>query len=270
VADATQRSSLSAAEIREFWSAQAKEHGQDPTSSWSDVRAIELEIHAISRWLGRDDDVLDAGCATGYSTVRFAAQTQRPVLGVDYAPEMIEHALERLKGLHADVAGRLEFRVDDVRDLSVEDESFDRVISTRVVINLSDRAEQARALAELARVLRPGGLLLLSEATLQGLERLNALRSEWGLPPIPIPGFNLYLDEETLAGAAGPTLELERVENFASTYFVATRLLKPLLAQSAPADVDVADPNAEFNRWASMLPAAGDYGTQKLFVFRRR
>ncbi len=192
------------------------------------------------------------------------------MLGVDYVPEMVERALERRSSLPAEVGSRLEFRVGDVRELDLDDDSFDRVISTRVVINLGERPEQARALGEYARVLRPGGLLLLSEATIQGLERLNALRSEWGLPAIGIPGFNLYLDEELLPEAAGPELELERVENFASSYFVATRLLKPLLANVSSADVDVADPDAEFNRWAAQLPAAGDYGTQKLFVFRKR
>ena len=72
------------------------------------------------------------------------------------------------------------------------------------------------------------------------------------------------------AGRLRDGFVLERVEDFASSYFVATRLLKPILAQAAHNDIDVADPNAEFNRWASLLPAAGDYGTQKLFVLRRR
>ena len=105
---------------------------------------------------------------------------------------------------------------------------------------------------------------------MEGWERLNALRREWGLTDIGMPHFNLYVSESAVAAAAGPDFTLERIENFASSYFVATRVLKPLLAQSAAHDVDVADPNAEFNRWASLLPAAGDYATQKLFVLRRR
>ncbi len=270
VAGPTERSGLSAAEIRAHWSSQAQQHGLEPASSWSDWRAIELEIDAISARIARGMDILDAGCATGYSTARYAAATDGSALGVDYVPEMVAHALKRRDALPADLRSRLEFRLGDVRDLQLEDETFDLVVSTRVVINLAERAEQARALGEYARVLRPGGLLLLSEATLQGLERLNALRSEWGLPAIGIPDFNLYLDENTLAEAASPQLELERVENFASSYFVATRVFKPLLARLSPADVDVADPDAEFNRWAAQLPAAGDYGTQKLFVFRKR
>jgi ubiquinone/menaquinone biosynthesis C-methylase UbiE len=266
----TQRSRLSAAEIREHWSAQASRHGLRPASSWSDWRAIELEIEAISRWLEPGDDVLDAGCATGYSTARYAAVTEGSVLGIDYVPEMIERAVERQAGLPLEIRSRLEFRVGNVRALELEDESFDRVISTRVVINLGDHEGQRRALRELGRVLRPGGLLLLSEATVQGLDRLNALRSEWGLPPIGVPDFNLYVDESTLAEAAGDQLELEGVENFSSSYFVATRVLKPLLANASDAAVDVGDPDAEFNRWAAQLPAAGDYGTQKLFRLRKR
>jgi hypothetical protein len=57
--------------------------------------------------------------------------------------------------------------------------------------------------------------------------------------------------------------------NFASTYFVGTRLLKPLLAAAIDASIDVADPSAEWNRWISDLPPWGDYGAQKLFVFRK-
>ena len=34
-------------------------------------------------------------------------------------------------------------------------------------------------------------------------------------------------------------------------------------------DVDVADPNLQWNRWFAQIPAAGDYGTQKLFVMRK-
>ena len=65
-------------------------------------------------------------------------------------------------------------------------------------------------------------------------------------------------------------LELLELVNFASTYFVGTRVLKPLLAQALGGKMDPANPNAEWNRWFSMLPACGDYGTQKLFVFRKR
>jgi SAM-dependent methyltransferase len=257
-------------EIFEHWSSQAARHGRDPASSWSDWRAIELEIEAISAHIGPGLYVLDAGCGSGYSSARYAALDDVRVVGVDYVPQMVEHALERRPDLPANVAERLEFQVGDVRELDFADQTFDRVIATRAVINLGTRSEQTKALHQFGRVLRPGGLLLLSDATIQGLERLNALRAEWGLAPIPQPAFNLYLDEAELESNAGAELELDAVQNFASSYFVATRVLKPLLAKVADSEVNVADPDAEFNRWAAQLPACGDYATQKLFIFRKR
>src|SRR5713226_2354857 len=222
------RSGMPAEEIFEYWSSQAVRHGLDPASSWSDWRTIELEIEAISAHLDPGLYVLDAACGTGYSSARYVALEDSRILGVDYVPQMIEHALERRARLPSSIAERLEFQVGDIRKLDFADQAFDGVIATRAVINLGTRSEQAKALHEFARVLRPGGLLLLSDATIQGLERLNALRVEWGLPPIPQPTFNLYLDEAELQSSAGPELELDAVQNFASSYFVATRVLKPL------------------------------------------
>ena len=71
-----------------------------------------------------------------------------------------------------------------------------------------------------------------------------------------------------MVSAAQEELDLIEISNFASSYYVGTRVLKPLLARHA--SVDVANPTSEWKRWCSQLPAAGDYGTQKLFVFRNR
>ena len=46
-------------QIREFWTQQAREHGQEPTASWSDRMLIELEIRTISERL-RDGDRVGA------------------------------------------------------------------------------------------------------------------------------------------------------------------------------------------------------------------
>lgn len=231
---------------------------------------IELEIEAIGRHLEPGNTVLDIGCANGYSSVRYAVERGADLTGVDYVPEMIAEATARRESLPAEAQERVHFAVGDVRSLQFEDASVDRVISTRVIINLPSSSDQAQGLGECSRVLRPGGLLLLSEATIQGSQRLNSLRAEWGLEPIAAPAFNRYLDIDEVASSLDPRCALVEIVDFASSYYVATRVLKPLLAKAANSDLDVADPDAEFNRWAAQLPPAGDYGTQKLLVFRRR
>jgi ubiquinone/menaquinone biosynthesis C-methylase UbiE len=98
--------------------------------------------------------VLDVGCGTGYLLRRLAAsyRSGRELFGVDPAPSMIEVSKqgtddERLRFLPA-VAERLPFR----------DRSFDLVVSTTSFDHWSD---QLAGLRECARVLVPGGRLVL-------------------------------------------------------------------------------------------------------------
>lgn len=255
--------------IREYWTQQALKHGQSPAASWSDQMVIELEIREILKCLCDDDRVLDVGCGNGYSTVRFALEKRVGIRGVDYIPEMIAQARSRLAGLDVTPLGTVEFGVGDITSLDEPADAYDKVIVVRVLINLAEWARQKKGLLECARVLKPGGRLLLSEATMQGWQRLNKLRREWGLSDIPMPPFNQYLDEAQVIEAASGTLRLVELSNFASSYYVGTRLVKPLLIQALGSGIDVADPSMEWNRWFAQIPAWGDYGTQKLFLFEK-
>lgn len=260
---------FNADEIRNFWTEQAKLHKQAPAASWSDVPVIEKEIREIGARLADGDRVLDVGCANGYSTASYARMKKLHIRGVDYIPEMITEARARLQQLEPVKPGTIEFDVGDILALKEPSDSYDKVIVTRVVINLPDWEKQRLALHELARVIRPGGLLLLSEASQQGWEKLNRFRQEWALPPIPMPAFNLYLDENRVIPEIARKLRLLEVVNFASSYYVGTRVIKPLLARALNSDINVADPLSEWNQWFASLPSAGDYGTQKLFVFQK-
>ena len=261
---------LTLAEIRSFWTQQAIAHGQSPSASWSDHRVIEMEIRELLTRLDDGERVLDVGCANGYSTIQLASQRAIKIRGLDYIPEMVEEARNRLKSLASSILGEVNFDVGNILELAEAPDSYDKLIVIRVLINLGDWSNQRQALQECVRVLKRGGVLLLSEATLQGWNKLNGLRREWALPEIPMPGFNSYLDEERVIKFMEADLELVELVNFASTYFVGTRLLKPLLAQALDGVLDPGNPDAEWNRWFSTLPSWGDYGTQKLFVFRKR
>jgi len=263
----TERFSLD--EIRDFWTRQALEHKQSPAASWSDQMVIEMEIKEILKYLEDGDNILDIGCANGYSTISLASHKKIKIRGLDYIPEMIKQAEARLGELNGKLRGSVDFAVGDITALSEPDEAYDKVVVIRVVINLGDWEHQSRALLECARVLKPGGMLLLSEATVQGWSKLNKFRREWGLPDIPMPSFNLYLDQEQVVDAVSSDLQLIDIVNFSSTYYVGSRVLKPLLIKMLGAEINAADPAMEWNRWFAEFPQCGDYGTQKLFVFRK-
>lgn len=257
-------------EIHEYWEQQALKYGQSPASSWSDQMVIEMEIQTILKYLENDDRVLDVGCGSGYSTVQFASLKRISIRGIDYVSEMIEQARQRLKRMANKLLGTVEFDVGKITFFHEPTEAYDKVIVIRVIINLDSWDNQLRGLLECARVLKSGGMLLLSEATLQGWQQLNRFRQEWGLPRIPMPSFNRYLDQEKVIEAVSSDLQIIELVNFSSTYYVGTRVLKPLLIQALGSKTNAADPNMEWNRWFAQLPSWGDYGTQKLFIFRKK
>ena len=110
------------------------------------------------------EHVLDVGCGGGIDSV-LAARAVGPtghVIGLDLLPEMCERA--RAAAEAAGVADRCEFRNGQMEAIPLGDASVDVAISNGVV-NLSPR--KSRALAEIARVLVPGGRLCFSDLTVE-------------------------------------------------------------------------------------------------------
>jgi ubiquinone/menaquinone biosynthesis C-methylase UbiE len=256
--------------IREHWRKQALDHGHDVAASWTDTYAIHLEIAEISKRLGEVTRAIDIGCGNGYSTIHYALDHPIDIKGIDYIPEMIAVARRRLQNLAGQLQGNVSFEVGDMTNLDEEDGRYDAAIVTRVIINLASRDSQIAAIREIARLVRPQGRIFMSEATREGWIQLNSFRAEWELEPIPEPPFNRYIDEDLVRSAAPDLLELEEISNFASTYFVGTRVLKPLLLRAIGSSIDPATTDMNWNRFFALLPAVGDYGTQKLFILRRR
>jgi ubiquinone/menaquinone biosynthesis C-methylase UbiE len=100
--------------------------------------------------------ILDVGCGTGYLLGRLAARAARAevLAGIDAAPAMIEVA----RAAAAD--DRLRFVVGTAERLPWPAASFDLVVSTT---SFDHWADQQAGLAECARVLAPGGHLVLAD-----------------------------------------------------------------------------------------------------------
>ncbi len=109
--------------------------------------------------------VLDLGCGAGLDLLLAADQVGPAgrVIGVDMTPRMLEQARRNV-----DAAGftNVELLQGTIEALPVEDASVDWVLSN-CVINLSP--EKPRVFAELARVLRPGGHVRVSDITAEDL-----------------------------------------------------------------------------------------------------
>ncbi len=99
--------------------------------------------------------LLDLACGRGGYGLELAARTGARLIGVDFAGEAVRQATElaALRGIEAD------FRVGDMTATGLPDGSVDAVV---VVDAIQFPSDPAAAYAELARVLRPGGRVVLT------------------------------------------------------------------------------------------------------------
>lgn len=127
------------------------------------VEPLNAPLRSAARRLCPPDPawtVLDIGCGTGAALAEYAAHGCR-VIGVDPSPAMLAQARERL-GPEADL------RVVDGRRLPVDDGSIDLVLVSLVLHSVSNE-EAVALLREAARVLRPGGRVLVVDFGTSGL-----------------------------------------------------------------------------------------------------
>jgi demethylmenaquinone methyltransferase/2-methoxy-6-polyprenyl-1,4-benzoquinol methylase len=140
--------------------------GQDPR--WRRFLVSRLPV-------GPDDIVLDVATGTAAVALELVRQKGCSVVGVDQSPEMLAEARRRL--LLAAATRRIRLVKASARKLPFENGSFDGLTGAYLLRYLDDLPA---GLAELGRVVRPGG---------------TAVLLDFGVPPAPLPraAWNLYV-----------------------------------------------------------------------------
>ena len=127
------------------------------------------------------DHVLDVGCGLGHDAREFASMVGPGgrVVGIDFSEAMIAKARKRFEQANLPV----QFAVGDAQRLNFADNSFDGCWSIRVLQHL---VEPAYAIAEMARVARPGGRIAVFEpdhemTAIDATDRVTTriIRSSW-------------------------------------------------------------------------------------------
>ncbi|WAX81588.1 class I SAM-dependent methyltransferase [Streptomyces sp. KMM 9044] len=131
--------------------------GSDYEKAFAASEAHRASLEWLLERLPPAGRVLDVGSGTGRPTASTLAAAGHRVLGVDVSPVMVEIAARQVPDA--------EFRCGDIREMPIEEGSFDGVCLYFSLLQMS-RAEQSDLLQRLPRLLRPGGLFTLATVPL--------------------------------------------------------------------------------------------------------
>lgn len=188
------------------------------------------------------DHVLDIGCGPAWFWA--ASQGHFPAVHLTLADQsegMVKEAVERCAPLgFASVSGQQA----DVAALPFADQSFDVVIAMHMLYHVAD---QEKAVAEMHRVLRPGGTLAVTTNGVGDLKQLYALSTAFGAAPV---------------NPAAVAFGFDKAESLLARKF--GNLTKAV----APGGLHVTDPEVVFLALTSYPPGDGA-SEEQLDAFRR-
>lgn len=142
----------------QYHEATAESYDADVTAVFGIYHRFLLDpfLDRVASSVGRGR-ALDLGCGTGVITLSLA-ERGFDVVGVDHSPDMLAIAEQKLERSRA--AGKHELMTADVRDLPFASDEFDCVTCQGLLHHLEDIRP---CIAELVRVLKPGGFFYVSE-----------------------------------------------------------------------------------------------------------
>jgi SAM-dependent methyltransferase len=163
-------------------------HMPSGTERFLDARSLTDAHRRLAELLRPGMDVLDVGCGTGAITegIAEAVAPAGQVVGVDVSKDLLGRAQVR-----AERHANLSFELADVVSLAHEPRRFDVVTAARMLLWLAD---PRAALATMAAVVRPGGLVVVLD--------YNLRKTAWEpAPPESVPAFyDAFLEWRAQAG----------------------------------------------------------------------
>ena len=128
-----------------------------------------FQAEAFSKFVGKDDLVVDIGCGYGRTLNELHQQGYAHLVGFDFSSEMIKRGQRQFP--------KLDLRVKEDEKINLPDNSADAVILFAVLTCIIKNDEQKQLISEIHRVLKPGGVIYVNDFLLNTDER-NVTRYE--------------------------------------------------------------------------------------------
>jgi ubiquinone/menaquinone biosynthesis C-methylase UbiE len=184
---------------RRYWDKQSASYDKS-------MRFLDRVLFADSRiWVCSQatGDTLEVAIGTGLNLPLYAGQLR--LTGIDLSPAMLQLARDRAGQLRRDV----DLREADACELPFPGASFDTVVCTFSLCAIPD---ERQAIAEMNRVLRPGGHLLLADHVAAAAWPVRAIQRAMELVTVPLGGEHFLRRPLEQVRAEG--FQIERQERF--------------------------------------------------------
>ncbi|NIR48804.1 class I SAM-dependent methyltransferase [candidate division KSB1 bacterium] len=163
-----------------------------------------LNVRLFQSMVSPEAHILDYGCGYGRTCQQLVELGFKNVIGVDASPSMIE------RGKHDHP--HLNLHLIDDSELPYSNETFDAVLLFSVLTCIPTNLRQFRVVHEISRVLRPNGLLYISDLLLQ-----NDTRNRWRYDEFA-DEFDIYGIFRLPDGAVVRHHDLEWIESLTSNF----------------------------------------------------
>ena len=265
------RSTILIKKIENHYNEQAELHQNSPKSTMPDLFIRKLEITKIQECIEKfniknNTRILEIGCGNGYTITKLSKKFSCDFVGVDSNHKMIELASKRK-------LRKVKFRKDDILRSNLESNSFDIAYTERCLINLENELNQKKAIKEIHRILKKGGIFIMVEAFEDGLKELNSARKALGLKKIPPAWHNYYFNKKKLKkifeGRFRDVISKSKTkfnyESFLSSYYFGSRVIYPALIEGKNKIIY----NNDFVKFFSLIPNYGNYSQIQVCVVQK-
>ncbi|AOS63985.1 methyltransferase domain-containing protein [Actinoalloteichus hymeniacidonis] len=169
--------------------------GDDDESSVEEATDRFTDILIGKLGIGEGHRVLDVGCGFGKPAMRIARTTGAAVVGVTISRHQVTEATRRVE--ESGLGDQVSFQLENAMKMPFPDASFDAVLAFESIIHM----DRTTALAEMARVLKPGGRLVITdmiERAPKGTEAKSVAELAFQVEVDPLPRAEDY--HELLSG----------------------------------------------------------------------
>jgi ubiquinone/menaquinone biosynthesis C-methylase UbiE len=181
---------------RKYWDRHSKSYDRE-MALFDRLLFADSRDWVCSRAVG---DVLEVAVGTGLNLAHYPPDVR--LTGIDISPAMLHIARNRASGL----SGEIDLRVGDAEHLDFPDASFDTVVCTFSLCAIPD---ESGAVAEMQRVLRPGGLLLLADHVSSSARLARGVQRLLEIVTVPMGGEHFLRRPRNIIQGAGMTIEQE-------------------------------------------------------------